>query len=45
MLSPVFVGSDEARDQMGLLFKYIVGSGDSVDEAFTRAYNKCVGAA
>jgi hypothetical protein len=30
---------------MDQLIEYVVSSGDTIDEAFNRAYNKCVGAA
>jgi len=45
MLSPVFVGSDEARTQMELLLGNIVNSKMTVDAAFNTAMNACVAAA
>ncbi|MDD5885714.1 MAG: hypothetical protein PUC66_06800 [Erysipelotrichaceae bacterium] len=45
MLSPVFVGSDEARSQMELLIGNVVNSKMTVDDAFNTAMNACVAAA
>lgn len=45
MLSPVFVGSDEARSQMELLLGNIVNSKMTIDQAFNTAMNACIAAA
>lgn len=41
MTSPVFVGSDTARDAVDQILADIVNSHESIDDAFSAAFNKC----
>ena len=42
MTSEVFVGSSNARDEIGALTTYIIRQNMSVDAAFSTAYNACI---
>ncbi len=41
MTSEVFIGSSDARSQMGEMLKYVVSEGKTIDQAFSTAYNTC----
>lgn len=45
MVSPTFVGSGEARRQIGNLITYVYQNHYSIEESFTRAINQCKSAA
>ncbi|MCQ2815425.1 MAG: extracellular solute-binding protein [Bacilli bacterium] len=45
MTSPSFVGSSEARSEIGQILANIILSGYSITDAFIYAYNKCTDAA
>lgn len=44
MTSPVFLGSDAARSNVGEILASVIAQGKTVDEAFQDAYNKTVSA-
>ena len=42
MTSPVFVGSGEARTQIGNTISYVIGNKMSIHDAISTAYNYCI---
>lgn len=44
MVSPVFQGSETARDEIGSILTYIINNGMTTDNAFQKAYDRTVSA-